>query len=230
MTNVVSLSRYKDPAAYKPQPARDGSDYWPTIDQGLHDMLIHCVLPKVPDGIIWEAAAGSGHLVDPLRRAGREVIATDLFPQRADIAPHDFVNGVPLNATAGAFMITNPPNSKLTEFIVRGLTLIDAGHLDGMALLTRLGADTTKGRGPAFNGAAYVWKTCWRPYWKPSRKGDKQPRWTAQWTLWLRGISGPPVTLCLTREAIIAPEFDFTASVAAQSKAQFASPANADPP
>ena len=146
-----------------------------------------------------------GHLVDPLRRAGRKVISTDLLPQRPDIAVHDFLHEVPPNVTAGTIMITNPPNSSLTEFIVRGLTLIDMGHLEGMALLTRLGADTTKGRGSGFNRAAYIWKTCWRPYWKARRKVDKQPRWPAQWTLWLPDVSGPPVTLCLTHEDIVAP-------------------------
>ena len=86
----------------------------------------------MPAGItIWDAAAGAGQLVDPLRRARREVIATDLFPQREDIAMHDFLRGPPPNASVGSIMMTNPPNSKLTEFIVRGLTLLDTSHLAG---------------------------------------------------------------------------------------------------
>jgi hypothetical protein len=176
-------------------------------------MMVYCVLPALPpDVAIWEAGAGGGNLVDPLRQAGRIVIATDLFPAlgRPDIAVHDFLHGAPPPETRGSAMMTNPPNSKLTEFIVRGLTLIDAGFLEGMALLTRLGADRTKGRAAAFNRACLEWQTAWRPYWKPRRKGDKQPRWTAQWTLWLRSHSGPRVTLCLTQEEIVAPQFDFT--------------------
>ena len=179
-SNVVQLHPYKDPAAYRPQPARGGSDFWPTIDRGLIQALLYEVIPALPIDVIWEAAAGAGHLVDPLRAARCQVIATDLFPDpgRPDIAVHDFLHAPPPNGAAGAVMITNPPNSKLTDFIVRGLTLIDAGYLEGVASLTRLGADTTKGRGPAFNRAAYVWKTCWRPYWKPRQKGDSSPRWT----------------------------------------------------
>lgn len=198
----------KDPAAYRPQPGRDGPDFWPTIDRGLQLLLVHDVLSAVPAGLtIWECAAGSGHLVDPMRGIRRDVIATDLYPDRGrpDIATHDFAHAPPPNATAGTVAVTNPPNSQLTEFIVRGLTLIDAGHLEGLALLSRLGADTTKGRGPAFNRAAYIWKTCWRPYWKPRQKGDKQPRWTAQWTLWLRGHVGPPVTRCVDLGELVAP-------------------------
>jgi len=205
---VVELHRYKDPAPYRPQPAREGPDFWPTLDRGLILALMYEVLPALPVRVVWEAGGGAGHLVDPLRAAGCQVIATDLFPdpERPDIAVHDFLHGPPPKATAGAIMITNPPNSKLTDFIVRGLTLIDAGYLEGMALLTRLGADTTKGRGPAFNRAAYVWKTCWRPYWKPRKKGDKSPRWTAQWTLWLRSHPGPPVTRHLDLAELISPK------------------------
>jgi hypothetical protein len=77
------------------------------------------------------------------------VIATDLFPDpdRPDIARHDFLRGAPPPEARGAVMLTNPPNSELTEFLVRGLALMDAGYLAGMALLTRLGADTTKAEG-----------------------------------------------------------------------------------
>jgi hypothetical protein len=56
-------------------------------------MLVYRVLPKLPAGIIWEAAAGSSHLVGPLRKAGREVVATDLYPDRADIERLDFLHG-----------------------------------------------------------------------------------------------------------------------------------------
>ena len=196
----------KDPAAYRPQPARDGSDFWPTLDRCLQLLLVQEVLPAVPAWLtIWEIAAGAGYLVDPMRR-GRG-LRQRFYPDRnrPDISTHDFLHGPPPSAAAGAVAITNPPNSQLTEFIVRGLTLIDAGYLDGMALLTRLGADTTKGRGPAFTRAAYIWKTTWRPYWKPRRKGDSSPRWTAQWTLWLRGHTGPPVTRCVDLGDLVAP-------------------------
>jgi hypothetical protein len=169
--------------------------------------LVHELLPAAPAGLaIWEASAGSGHLMDPMRQARREVIATDLYPDRdlPDIALHDFVHGEPPPEAAGSLMITNPPYSKLTAFIVRGLTLIDRGHLEGLGLLTRLGADTTKGRGPVFNRAAYIWRTCWRPYWKPRQEGDKSPRWTAQWTLWLRGHPGPSVIRYLDLAELVA--------------------------
>jgi hypothetical protein len=92
-SNVVQLHHCKDPAAYRPQPARGGADFWPTIDRALILSLVYEVLPALPIGVVWEAAAGAGHLVDPLRAAGRQVIGTELFPgpERPNIAVHDFL-------------------------------------------------------------------------------------------------------------------------------------------
>jgi hypothetical protein len=51
-SNVVQRYRYKDPAAYRPQPARGEPDFWPTIDRGLILSLMYEVAeltsPKIP--------------------------------------------------------------------------------------------------------------------------------------------------------------------------------------
>lgn len=206
MAHIIPLWQRNDPSAYRPQPARDGPDFWPTIDRHLILALVHFVLPSVPPGGVWEVAAGAGHLVDPLRQAGRQVIATDLFPNRADIARHDFLYGPLPQAAEGAIAITNPPNSRLDAFLVRGLTLIDTGHLSGLVLLTRQGHDVTRGRAAAFNRAAQEWKCCWRSWWKPRQPGDKQPRWTYQWTMWRRDYARLPVTRRLTQAEVEQPE------------------------
>src|SRR5262249_26242290 len=53
--------------------------------------LIQFVLPTLPAAPIWDPAAGDGRaLVDSLRTTGREVIATDIEPQRRDIARLDY--------------------------------------------------------------------------------------------------------------------------------------------
>ena len=70
-SKVVQLHRYKDPAAYRPQPARGGSDFWPTIDRGLIQVLLYEVLPALPIDVIWEAAAGAGHLARIMREGWR---------------------------------------------------------------------------------------------------------------------------------------------------------------
>jgi hypothetical protein len=99
-------------------------------------------------------------------------------------------------------MATNPPHSRLTEFIDCGLELLDAGKLAGLVLLNRIGHDMTVARAAAFNRAAFEVRCCWRPYWKPREPGDSSPRWSYQWTTWLPGSSGPPRAYRVTRKML----------------------------
>jgi hypothetical protein len=41
---------------------------------------------------------------------------------------------------------------------------------------------------------------------KPRQKGDSSPRWTAQWTMWLRSHPGPPVARHLDLTELISPK------------------------
>jgi hypothetical protein len=117
---MTRVARSRDPAALRPQPARDGPDFWPTIDRHLIMALVQVVLPALPLGPIWECAAGGGHLVDPMRQAGREVIASDLFPPRArlDIIALDFLHDAPPEAALGSCVVTNAPANHLDSFII----------------------------------------------------------------------------------------------------------------
>ena len=97
-----------DPAALRPQPARDGADFWPT-PLCLSDALVRYALPSLhslPPSPVWECAAGDGRLVAALRAAGRTVFASDLLPaasrtgpaaahylRRADVVIGDTVTG-----------------------------------------------------------------------------------------------------------------------------------------
>jgi hypothetical protein len=89
--------------------------------------LTRHVLPLLPKGPIWEPAAGNGALVDALVRAGRHVVATDIDPQRHDIARLDFLNDELPPATRGAILATNPPFRLTDRFLERALGLLDAG-------------------------------------------------------------------------------------------------------
>jgi hypothetical protein len=89
--------------------------------------LTEFVLPTLPPGPIWEAAAGAGAIVDALRVAGRQVIASDIERQRRDIAQLDYLLGSPPAGTRGATMITNPPFSKLDSFL-RAHLRVDRGR------------------------------------------------------------------------------------------------------
>jgi hypothetical protein len=80
---VIALARRKDPCAYRPQPVRDGTDFWPT-PPCLTNALVQFVLPGLPAGNLWECAAGDVRLARALRAAGRPALASDIDPQDDD--------------------------------------------------------------------------------------------------------------------------------------------------
>jgi hypothetical protein len=192
-----------DPAARRPSPRRDDVDLWPT-PSCLTAALIGKVLPTLPsDGIIWECAAGDGHLVDALRLAGREVIASDIIRQRDGFLQLDFVNDPPPSRTRGAIAVTNPPyaGSGLGElFLARTMELLDSGWLRAAVLLQRADSGGTKGHAVLFNRAAAEWTCCWRPVWIPGSPGGA--RWWFSWFVWLAGAAGPPVNTRITRPEV----------------------------
>src|SRR6516162_8179805 len=120
-----------DRAARRPAPRRDDVDLWPT-PACLTTALIGKVLPTLPDGVIWECAAGDGHLVDALRLAGRDVIASDIMRQRDGFLQLDLVNDPPPPRTHDGVLVTNPPyaGSGLGDpFLGRTMSLLDSGWL-----------------------------------------------------------------------------------------------------
>ena len=163
---MTAASLHRDPAAYRPQPARDGADFWPT-PPCLSRALTQHILPALPLVPVWECAAGDGRLARTIAMTGRDVIATDLFPQPlfAPIARHDFLHDDPPGAALGACAITNPPGTRLTEFIARGLQLLDGGQISGLVLLMRLDHLQADERVEALNRATWEVHCNWRPIW-----------------------------------------------------------------
>jgi hypothetical protein len=183
-----------DPAAYRPHPARDGADFWPTSACVCRALTQH-ILPALPLVPVWECAAGDGRLARTIAMTGREVIATDLFPQSffARIARHDFLHDDPPKVALGACAITNPPRSRLTEFIARGLQLLDCGQIGGLVLLMRLDHLQAGGRVEALNRATWEVHCNWRPIWLTGISGN--PRWSSQWIVWLDAPRRAPLYL-----------------------------------
>src|ERR1700759_3813017 len=72
-TGSAAARVYRRDAALKPQPKRDGADFWPT-PESLIGALVQCVLRDLPKGPIWECACGDGRLVSAMQNAGRVVI------------------------------------------------------------------------------------------------------------------------------------------------------------
>jgi hypothetical protein len=135
-----------------------------------------------------------------LIQAGRNVILSDIDPQRRDIMRLDFLNDDPPPATRGSILITNPPFNIIDEFCERALQLLDAGHLKAVVLLYRADKANTQERIEAFNRAAYELTITARTKWIPGNGStEKSPRWWFSWITWLAGKNGPPVNRRINR-------------------------------
>jgi hypothetical protein len=178
-------------------------DLWST-PPCLAAALAEFVLPALPRGPVWEPAAGLGALVDALRAAGREVVATDIDPLRRDIARLDYLKDPPPASIRGAVMATNPPFSRLDAFLARTLALLDVGFLAGAALLIRNDFGGTDGRVDIFNRAVAEFECCWRSRWIPGSTGN--PMWWCQWVVFEAGRDGPPVHRRLRLSALASLE------------------------
>jgi hypothetical protein len=188
----MSRQQNRDPAALRPQPARDGTEFWATPDCLIAAAIEH-VLPLLSaEPAIWEPAAGDGRLARAISAAGTTVIATDLVPRAPDVLLRDFINGSP--PLGQPCVVTNPPHSDalLTPFLVRGLQLLDTGQISGLCLLFRQDHPLVQERVHAFNRAASITHCVWRPRLIPGTTGN--PRWTYLWATWLPDHAGPPLT------------------------------------
>jgi len=190
----------QDRAARRPAPRRQDMDLWPT-PADLRAALIMKVLPVLPSDLtIWECAVGDGALVDALRAAGRDVIASDVVRQRDGFLQLDFLTDRPPAGSRGSLLITNPPfaGSGLgDQFLDRTMVLLDSGHLAGAVFLQRADAGGTDGHAAIFNRAVAEFTCCWRPVWIPGTPGGG--RWWFSWLVWLATRGGPPVNTRIRR-------------------------------
>ena len=201
----------RDPTSLRPQPRRDGHDFWAT-PECLTGALIRHVLPSLQPNPIWEFAAGDGRLAQPLRVAGYTVLASDIAPCGEEIERRDFLRDEP--PQTGIIAVSNPPFNQINRFLARILHLIDCGALSGGVMLVRWDALTAATRADAFNRARDVWVCCWRPVWVAGTTGNG--RWSNAWVSWLPHHPGPPVTHWLLPEQ---KQRQTTLSIAAEATA-----------
>lgn len=167
-----------DPNTLRPREGRAGPDFWPTPDS-LIDALLGHLLPRLPNGPVWECAAGDGRLAGAMART-RRVIASDLYPQGSSM-PRDFLTVEP--PAPGTLVVTNPPFNAADAFIARGLALLDAKAIEGLVLLLRHDHLTAASRVAWLNRATLEMHCNWRPLWIEGSTG--QPRWSFAWITWL---------------------------------------------
>jgi hypothetical protein len=185
----------RDPASLRPQPQRDGADFWPT-PVCLTSALTVNVLPALSPCPLWEFAAGDGRVAQAMRAAGHTVLASDIKPRGEGIERRDFLHDPP--PQGGTIATSNPPYRELDKFLARGLQLLDLRLIAGFVLLVRTDALTAASRADAFNRASALWMCCWRPVWVAGTTGNG--RWSNAWVLWLPDHPGPPATHWILRE------------------------------
>lgn len=113
------------PLAAAVQPGRAtlaerGEDFYETPAEATRALLQVETLPH----IVWEPAAGRGAIVDVLRSASHEVVASDLidYGEPTQASRRDFLmeRKAPPGCTA---IVTNPPFKLAEKFVEHGLTL-----------------------------------------------------------------------------------------------------------
>jgi hypothetical protein len=115
--------------------AERGDDFYATPPEAVHSLL--AIEKKwLPGGTIWEPACGDGAIVNVLRAAGREVVATDLIDRGCpgSTSGLDFVrDGRGPGRGVTKAIITNPPYRLAWQFVERALQ-----ECDYVAMLLRL--------------------------------------------------------------------------------------------
>jgi hypothetical protein len=105
-----------------------GSDLYETHEVAPQALLAHERLPHM----IWEASCGPGRLARVLRRAGHEVIATDLHDHNSpdqDASGFDFLQQTDVPVQGIDATVQNPPFSKAALFAKKAIELCPLNYL-----------------------------------------------------------------------------------------------------
>ena len=160
---------------------RNKTDFYATpteVTVALLDFLEDKMLID-PPATIWEPAMGNGAMFDVMLDRGYRVLGSDLHPQ-VDILPSiDFLK----TNTECDWIITNPPFSKATEFIVHALELGKP-----CAFLLKSQFWHARSRLDLFreNPPSYVLPLTWRPDFLYGAKSGS-PTMECLWTVWSGG-------------------------------------------
>lgn len=187
------------------------ADFYPT-PKSLRSALLDNFTP--PPGTVWEPCVGDGQLArDIEKRCGNQVQGTDIRSEDEGIYGKGEVDFfaqkfIPPGYTS---IITNPPFGLITQFIRRGLEILDANDNDVTCLvaLGRQDHHFASTRMKEFARAKHAIHCPWRPLWiepGPDEKGGN-PRWCFVWWIWEKGYDGPPAMYWVNRTVPNSEEF-----------------------
>lgn len=165
---------------------REKDDFYPTPPEGTRALLG----VEQFDGPIWEPACGDGAIVNVLREAGHDVVATDLVARGEGTARVDFLMEY---QTLAPNIVTNPPFKLAAPFMRKALELADRK----VAILLRLACLEGAERGDIYDNTplARVWVfrkrlTMMRGEVKDGQAGGML---AFAWFVWDRTHTGAPV-------------------------------------
>lgn len=118
-----------------------GHDLYQTHEVAIQALILNERLPFM----LWDGSCGPGRIVRVLRRAGHEVIATDLIDYNSpdqDAAGYDFLQQTDVPMQGIEATVQNPPYSKAALFVKKAIQLCPLNYM--LLPLSFLEAGNTK--------------------------------------------------------------------------------------
>lgn len=177
---------------YKSNQQRIEYDYYATPYKATEELLNRETFAPV----IWDPAAGGGHILDVVNSRGYGVIGTDIVIRNPDVTYSDFLALAAESTIDYCDIVTNPPYKKSLEFVEQALRILAQGRKIAMFLpLTFL---ESKKRAKLFETAppciVYVFQSrihCW-PNGEPSLVTHSSTIAYA-WYVWRVGENKEPI-------------------------------------
>lgn len=169
---------------------RNSTDFYPTPAEVTHALL--SALSLDTDTVIWEPAAGEGHMVRAMNERGYAVSASDLYS-------YTFEDFCSVGELRGDWIITNPPFKHAEAFIRHALSLQPCG----VAMLLKSQYWHASSRLQLFDSfpPSHVLPLTWRPDFLFGKKSSS-PTMEVLWTVWERSKPyGPTIYKPLPRPA-----------------------------
>lgn len=113
------MSSFQTVAGSGPEANRNPVDFYPTPAPVVRALLERETFPEV----VWEPAAGRGHLARELRRYGYKTFASELHTQPGDVGTDAHLDFLSPGGPMGRSIVTNPPFRLAEKFIRKAVEL-----------------------------------------------------------------------------------------------------------
>lgn len=174
---------------------RSALDYYGTNPEAVKELLKREAFSHK----IWEPTSGHGNIVNALKEAGYEVLATDIFDYGRQDGLIDFLEHEPTEEDKGMDIVMNPPYYDAEPFVVKALECVSEGRkvaaflrllfLEGQSRYKNIFKDNPPKTIYVFSKRQVCSKTddftegsavayCWM-VWEKGSKADPVVRWIA---------------------------------------------------